>query len=72
LQIFWKVALQSLAGNADMNDVVKETILVAGVILGSLGAGIGLAHVALSGVFALFPATPARARAVAPKTPQSK
>ena len=60
------------AGNADMTVVLTEVLLVAGVILGSLGAGIGLAHVALSGVFALFPATPARAQAVAPKTPRSQ
>lgn len=46
---------------------VTEALMMAGVIVGSLGAGIGLAHVALSGVFALFPTEPARAEAVAPK-----
>ncbi len=46
---------------------VTEMFLMTGVIVGSLGAGIGLAHVALSGVFALFLAEPARAEAVAPK-----
>ena len=46
---------------------VTEAFLMAGVIVGSLGAGIGLAHVALSGVFALFLAEPARAEAIAPK-----
>jgi hypothetical protein len=52
---------------------VAETLLMAGVIVGSLGAGIGLAHVALSGVFALFLTEPARADAVAPKPqPRSK
>ena len=46
---------------------VTESFLMAAVIVGSLGAGIGLAHVALSGVFALFLNEPARAEAVAPK-----
>ena len=46
---------------------VTEALMMAGVIVGSLGAGIGLAHVALSGVFALFLTEPARAEAVAPK-----
>jgi hypothetical protein len=58
--------LQDRAADADMNGVT-ETFLMAGVIVGSLGAGIGLAHVALSGVFALFLTEPARAEAVAPK-----
>jgi hypothetical protein len=59
-------ALKDGAADADMNGVT-ETFLMAGVIVGSLGAGIGLAHVALSGVFALFLTEPARAEAVAPK-----
>jgi hypothetical protein len=46
---------------------VTETLLMAGVIVGSLGAGIGLAHAALSGVFALFLSEPARAQAVVSK-----
>jgi hypothetical protein len=58
--------LQDCAARADMNNVT-EAFLMAGVIVGSLGAGIGLAHVALSGVFALFLAEPARAEAIAPK-----
>jgi hypothetical protein len=46
---------------------VTETFLMAGVMVGSLAAGIGLAHVALSGVFAFLLDEPARAEAVAPK-----
>jgi hypothetical protein len=36
-------------------------------MVGSLGAGIGLAHVALAGVFAFLLNEPARVEAVAPK-----
>jgi hypothetical protein len=46
---------------------VTETFLMAGVMVGSLGAGIALAQLALAGVFALFLNEPARAEAVAPK-----
>jgi hypothetical protein len=50
---------------------VTETFLMAVVMVGSLGAGIGLAHVALSGVFAFLLNEPARAEAVARK-PQAR
>jgi hypothetical protein len=54
-----------------MDVVLTEVLLVVGVIVGSLGAGLGLAHVALSGVFALLPA-PVRVEAMPPKTRQSR
>ena len=46
---------------------VTETFLMAGVVVGSLGAGIALAHVALAGVFAFLLNEPARVEAVAPQ-----
>jgi hypothetical protein len=58
--------LQECAADADMNGVT-ETFLMAGVMVGSLGAGIALAQLALAGVFALFLNEPVRAEAVAPK-----
>jgi hypothetical protein len=62
-----RTALQKRSGFADMNGVT-ETFLMAVVMVGSLGAGIGLAHVALSGVFAFLLNEPARAEAVARKS----
>ena len=64
--------LQDRSADADMNGVT-ETFLMAVVMVGSLGAGIGLAHVALSGVFAFLLSEPARVEAVVPKSqPRTK
>ena len=63
--------LQDRSAGADMNGVT-ETFLMAAVMVGSLGAGIGLAHVALSGVFAFLLNEPARVEAVVPKSQPRK